>query len=152
VKSTRRFAFALGLVADGRIRRVRAHDFVLPGLGHAIPYGVYDLVANTGGGVWAWITIEQRFGWRVSICWWKWMGSPNVPACPPVAPSRPMPAAATAPASAGGRWSFRSWRTNCGLPISVCHFPPGTSKWNKIGHRLFFFISQNWRGKAPHHA
>ena len=46
-----------------------------------------------------------------------------------------------------GRWNFRSWRTNYSCTITVCHFPPGTSKWNKIEHRLFSFISKNWRGR-----
>jgi len=132
--------------AQGQPARVRVHDFVMPGLGRAIPYGVYDLGTNTG---WVSVGIDHdtaAFAVESIRRWWKWMGARAYPR------ARRLLITADAGGSNGAR--VRLWKVELQkladelrLPISVCHFPPGTSKWNKIEHRLFSFISQNWRGK-----
>jgi len=132
--------------AQGQPPRVRVHDFVMPGLGRAIPYGVYDLGTNTG---WVSVGIDHdtaAFAVESIRRWWKWMGARVYPR------ARRLLITADAGGSNGPR--VRLWKVELQkladelrLPISVCHFPPGTSKWNKIEHRLFSFISQNWRGK-----
>jgi hypothetical protein len=132
--------------AQGQAPRVRVHDFVLPGLGRAIPYGVYDLGTNTG---WVSVGIDHdtaAFAVETIRRWWKWMGARAYP--------RAHRLLITADAGGSNGARVRLWKVELQnlanelrLPISVCHFPPGTSKWNKIEHRLFSFISQNWRGK-----
>jgi hypothetical protein len=132
--------------AQGQPTPVRVHDFVLPGLGRAIPYGVYDLGTNTG---WVSVGIDHdtaAFAVESIRRWWKWMGVRAYPH------ARRLLITADAGGSNGAR--VRLWKVELQqladelrLPISVCHFPPGTSKWNKIEHRLFSFISQNWRGQ-----
>ncbi|HSL72375.1 MAG TPA: ISAzo13 family transposase [Longimicrobiales bacterium] len=132
--------------AQGQPTPVRVHDFVLPGLGRAIPYGVYDLGTNTG---WVSVGIDHdtaAFAVESIRRWWKWMGVRAYPR------ARRLLITADAGGSNGAR--VRLWKVelqkladDLQLPIAVCHFPPGTSKWNKIEHRLFSFISQNWRGK-----
>jgi transposase len=130
---------------QGQPEPVRVHDFVTD-MGRAIPYGVYDLGANTG---WVSVGIDHdtaEFAVEAIRRWWKWMGKPRYPH------ARHLLITADAGGSNGAR--LRLWKTELQrladelrFPISVCHFPPGTSKWNKIEHRLFSFISQNWRGK-----
>ena len=132
--------------AQGQPTPVRVHDFVLPGRGRAIPYGVYDLGTNTG---WVSVGIDHdtaAFAVESIRRWWKWMGVRAYPR------ARRLLITADAGGSNGAR--LRLWKVELQkladelrFPISVCHFPPGTSKWNKIEHRLFAFISQNWRGK-----
>ncbi len=131
---------------QGEPERVRIHDFVLPGVGRAIPYGVYDLGTNTG---WVSVGIDHdtaSFAVESIRRWWKWMGRRAYP--------RAHRLLITADAGGSNGARLRLWKVELQqladelqLPISVCHFPPGTSKWNKIEHRLFSFISQNWRGK-----
>jgi transposase len=132
--------------AQGQPARVRVHDFVMPGLGRAIPYGVYDLGTNTG---WVSVGIDHdtaAFAVESIRRWWKWMGARVYP--------RAHRLLITADAGGSNGARVRLWKVELQkladelrLRISVCHFPPGTSKWNKIEHRLFSFISQNWRGK-----
>ncbi len=131
---------------EGSPTRVGVHDFPDPEVGKAIPYGVYDLGANEG-----WVNVGDdhdtpAFAVASIARWWARMGSPRYPDA-----TRLM-----ITADAGGSNSYRSraWKTELanlaaaiGLVITVCHMPPGTSKWNKIEHRLFSFISMNWRGK-----
>ncbi len=129
----------------GQPEKVQVHDFVTD-LGRAIPYGVYDLGANTG---WVSVGIDHdtaEFAVATIRRWWKWMGQPRYPQ------ARRLLITADAGGSNGAR--LRLWKTELQkladelrLPIGVSHFPPGTSKWNKIEHRLFSFITQNWRGK-----
>jgi transposase len=131
---------------QGRPEQVRVHDFVIPELGKAIPYGVYDLGANTG-----WVSVGMdhdtaEFAVATIRRWWRWMGRKQYPQ------AQQLLITADAGGSNGSR--LRLWKTEIQkladelrIPISICHFPPGTSKWNKIEHRLFSFISQNWRGK-----
>ena len=130
----------------GRPQPVQVHDFVQPELGRAIPYGVYDLQANTG---WVSVGIDHdtaAFAVASIRHWWRAMGRRAYPR------ARRLLITADAGGSNGPR--VRLWKVELQklanrlrLPISVCHFPPGTSKWNKIEHRLFSFITKNWRGR-----
>jgi hypothetical protein len=130
----------------GQPQPVQVHDFVHPELGRAIPYGVYDLGANTG---WVSVGIDHdtaAFAVASIRRWWQAMGHRAYPH------ARRLLITADAGGSNGAR--VRLWKVELQKlanylrrPISVCHFPPGTSKWNKIEHRLFSFITQNWRGR-----
>jgi hypothetical protein len=125
---------------------VRVHDFQDPALGKAIPYGVYDLANNQG---WVSVGIHRdtaQFAARTIQRWWQDMGAKRFPRARELLIT----------ADGGGSNSYRSrlWKValqqladHVELTLRVCHFPPGTSKWNKIEHRLFSFITQNWRGK-----
>lgn len=130
----------------GTPEKVRVHDFLVPANGKAIPYGVYDLQRNEG---WVSVGIDHdtgSFAVNSIRSWWKRMG-------------RPVYGGATdllITADAGGsngsrlrlwKWELQKFANRTGLSITVCHFPPGTSKWNKIEHRLFSHIAMNWRGK-----
>ena len=125
---------------------VRVHDFVLPELGRVSPYGVYDLAANAG-----WVTVgidhdTATFAVASIRRWWHGAGRARYPQ------ARRLLITADGGGSNGSRvrlwkWELQRLADETGLAISVCHFPPGTSKWNKIEHRLFSFITQNWRGK-----
>jgi hypothetical protein len=131
---------------QGEPEKVRVHDFIIPELGRATPYGVYDLAQNIG-----WVSVGMdhdtaEFAVETIRRWWKDMGRAVYPQ------ANRLLITADAGGSNGPR--LRLWKVELqkladqtGLRIAVCHFPPGTSKWNKIEHRLFSFISQNWRGK-----
>jgi hypothetical protein len=122
------------------------HDFLVPELGRAIPYGVYDLATNSG-----WVSVgvdhdTSTFAVETIRRWWSSMGSQLYPH------AKRLLITADGGGSNGAR--VRLWKVELQkladelkMAISVSHFPPGTSKWNKIEHRLFSFISQNWRGK-----
>ena len=130
----------------GQPATVRVHDFLDPTLGKAIPYGVYDLANNEG---WVSVGIDHdtaEFAVNAIRLWWTRMGRHRFPR------ARTLLITADAGGSNGPRsrlwkWALQRFADDFGLTLSVCHFPPGTSKWNKIEHRLFSFISQNWRGK-----
>ena len=125
---------------------MRVHDFVDPELGRATPYGIYDLGHNSG-----WVSVGMdhdtaEFAVETIRRWWRTMGRPAYPEA-----SRLL---ITADAGGSNGSRLRLWKIELqkladetGLRIAVCHFPPGTSKWNKIEHRLFSYITQNWRGK-----
>ena len=125
---------------------VRVHDFVIPELGKATPYGVYDVSHNVG---WVNVGIDHdtaSFAVESIRRWWYLMGRPLYP------DARQLLITADGGGSNGSR--LRLWKVELqkladetGLEIAVCHLPPDTSKWNKIEHRLFAYISQNWRGK-----
>lgn len=125
---------------------VRVHDFLIPAQGKAIPYGVYDLHRNEG---WVSVGIDHdtaSFAVNAIRRWWKVMGSHVYPE------ATSLLITADAGGSNGSRlrlwkWELQKFANRTGLSISVCHFPPGTSKWNKIEHRLFSHIAMNWRGK-----
>jgi transposase len=131
---------------QGQPERVRVHDFVDPAWGRATPYGVYDLGRNSG---WVSVGVDHdtaEFAVATIRRWWRSMGRPSYPQ------AQRLLITADAGGSNGSR--LRLWKVELqkladetGLRIGVCHFPPGTSKWNKIEHRLFSYISQNWRGK-----
>jgi hypothetical protein len=130
----------------GQPEAVRVHDFIIPELGRANPYGVYDLAHNRG-----WVSVgtdHDTAAFAVSTIrrWWEGMGATLYPR------ARRLLITADGGGSNGSR--NRLWKRELqaladaiGLAIEVAHLPPGTSKWNKIEHRLFSFISQNWRGK-----
>jgi len=126
--------------------KVQGHDFPTPDVPRAYPYGIYDIGRNTGfvnvgtdhdTGAFAVASIRG---------WWRHEGRRLYPKTSTVL--------ITADAGGSNGWRLRLWKLelqsfadDTGLLVSVCHFPPGTSKWNKIEHRLFSFISSNWRGE-----
>jgi hypothetical protein len=130
----------------GEPESVKVHDFVDPALGKANPYGVYDVANNTG-----WVSVgtdhdTAAFAVNTIGTWWRQVGQSMHPTA-----SRLLICA-----DGGGSNGYRTrlWKTelaalaeSTGLTITVCHLPPGTSKWNKIEHRLFSYISMNWRGR-----
>ena len=132
--------------SQGAPERVRVHDFEIPELGKVAPYGVYDLGRNVG---WVSVGVDHdtaAFAVESIRRWWRWMGRPSY------LKAKRLLITADSGGSNGARirlwkWELQKLADETGLEISVCHFPPGTSKWNKIEHRLFSFISQNWRGK-----
>lgn len=131
---------------QGTPEEVRVHDFLIKTLGKAIPYGVYDMLNNQG---WVSVGIDHdtaQFAANSIRRWWIEMGQQRFPRAKELLIT----------ADGGGSNSHRSrlWKVSLqdlandlGLKLFVCHFPPGTSKWNKIEHRLFSFITQNWRGR-----
>ena len=127
-------------------RRVKSKDFPDKVLGKVSPYGIYDLTANEG---WVNVGIDHdtaEFAVESIRRWWYRMGRAVYPG------AKELLITADSGGSNGSRnrlWkvSLQELADETGLEIAVCHFPPGTSKWNKIEHRLFSFISQNWRGK-----
>jgi transposase len=131
---------------QGKPEKVRVHDFVIPELGRAAPYGIYDLAQNTG---WVSVGIDHdtaSFAVATIRRWWHAMGQEKYPH------AKRLLITADGGGSNGSR--LRLWKLELqtladetGLAIAVSHFPPGTSKWNKIEHRLFSFISKNWRGQ-----
>jgi transposase len=129
-----------------RPRRVRTHDFRDDSLGHAIPFGVFDVSQNEG---WVSVGIDHNtaeFATLSILRWWREMGRTSYPQADSLLVT----------ADSGGSNAARSrlWKVclqevcdKTGLKISVCHFPPGTSKWNAIEHRMFCHINRNWRGR-----
>jgi hypothetical protein len=130
----------------GEPERAKTHDFIDPEMGKAIPYGVLDVGANEG-----WVSVGDdadtaAFAANTVRSWWQLMGRDRYPEATTLLIC----------ADAGGSNSYRNrlWKVELaklagetGLEITVCHYPPGTSKWNKIEHRLFSFITKNWRGR-----
>ncbi|HET8851622.1 MAG TPA: ISAzo13 family transposase [Ktedonobacteraceae bacterium] len=131
---------------QGQPEQVRVYDFPIPGLGRATPYGVYDLGQNAG-----WVNIGMdhdtaAFAVESIRRWWKAVGQDQYPE------AKQLLISADGGGSNGSRvrlwkWELQQLADETDLSITVCHLPPGTSKWNKIEHRLFAWISQNWRGK-----
>ena len=130
----------------GQPEPVRVHDFAIPELGKAVPYGIYDVSANAG---FVNVGISADTG-EFSVAsirrWWREIGAPRYPE------AKQLSINADCGGSNGAR--LRLWKRELqvladelGIEITICHVPPGTSKWNKIEHRLFSFITQNWRGK-----
>jgi hypothetical protein len=130
----------------GQPRRVKAKDFPDKELGKVAPYGIYDLAANEG---WVNVGIDHdtaEFAVESIRRWWVRMGRAVYPG------AKELLITADSGGSNGSRnrlWkvSLQEWADETGLEIAVCHFPPGTSKWNKIEHRMFCHITQNWRGR-----
>ena len=130
----------------GKPEKVKVHDFPEKKLGKAIPYGVYDMARNEG---WVSVGIDHdtaQFAAASIGRWWREMGSQRYP--------RATELMITADGGGSNSSRNRLWKValqglanDTGLILRVCHFPPGTSKWNKIEHRLFCFITKNWRGR-----
>jgi len=130
----------------GSPEKVKVHDFIDPKLGRAIPYGIYDLGDNKG-----WVSVgtdhdTASFAVHAIGRWWLTMGQMRYPNATRLL--------VTADGGGSNGHRVRLWKVELqtlantlGFPITVCHLPPGTSKWNKIEHRLFSFITINWRGK-----
>ena len=130
----------------GQSAAVRTHDFPGDSAGKAIPYGVYDVAANAG-----WVSVgtdhdTAAFAVESIRRWWKAAGSSEYPAARRLL--------ITADAGGSNGYRTRAWKTGLaalaaetGLQVTCCHFPPGTSKWNKVEHRLFSHITTNWRGR-----
>ncbi len=130
----------------GRPTRTKVHDFIDPEMGKAIPYGVYDLGADEG-----WVSVGDdadtaSFAVATIGRWWAQMGRHRYPEATRLL--------VCADAGGSNGYRIRAWKVELaklaketGLEITVVHYPPGTSKWNKIEHRLFSFITMNWRGR-----
>ena len=130
----------------GKLELVRTHDFPDKDLGKAIPYGIYDLAGDQG---WVNVGVDHdtaQFAVASIASWWRHLGKERYPDAGTL----------TITADCGGSNGNRPrlWKVELqkladetGLAIEVCHFPPGTSKWNQIERRLFSFITMNWRGK-----
>jgi DNA-binding transcriptional ArsR family regulator len=131
---------------QGEPEAVRVHDFVIPAQGKAIPYGIYDLARNEG---WVSVGIDHdtaSFAVNAIQRWWDLMGKEVYPE------ATSLLITADGGGSNGSRvrlwkWELQQLANRTGLSITVRHLPPGTSKWNKIEHRLFSHIAMNWRGK-----
>ena len=131
---------------QGQPQPVNVHDFPDKKLGKAIPYGVYDLAGNEG---WVSVGIDHdtaEFACASILRWWNEMGSARFP--------RATELMITADGGGSNSSRNRLWKkslqclaNDLGITLKICHFPPGTSKWNKIEHRLFCFITKNWRGR-----
>lgn len=129
-----------------RPEKVDVHDFPDPEMGKAIPYGVYDVAADEG-----WVSVGDdhdtpAFAVAAIRRWWQVLGRQRYPQA-----TRLM---VTADAGGSNGYRSRAWKAELGrlaaetgLEITVCHYPPGTSKWNRIEHRMFSFITKNWRGR-----
>ncbi len=130
----------------GKPARVKVHDFIDPEMGKAIPYGVYDLGGDEG-----WVSVgddADTAGFAVATIgrWWAQMGRARYPEATRLL--------ICADAGGSNGYRVRTWKVELaklaaetGLEITVVHYPPGTSKWNRIEHRLFSFITMNWRGR-----
>ena len=130
----------------GKPTRTKIHDFVDKELGRAVPYGVYDLANDEG-----WVSVGDTadtasFAVEAIRRWWHSMGRPRFPEATKLL--------ITADGGGSNGHRVKLWKVELaklahetGLAITVCHYPPGTSKWNKIEHKMFSFISMNWRGR-----
>jgi hypothetical protein len=130
----------------GEPTRTKVHDFIDPEMGKAIPYGVYDVGADEG-----WVSVgddADTAGFAVATIgrWWAQMGKARYPHATRLL--------VCADAGGSNGYRVRAWKVELaklaketGLEVTVCHFPPGTSKWNRIEHRMFSHITMNWRGR-----
>ena len=130
----------------GEPTRTKTHDFVDKELGRAVPYGVYDLANDEG-----WVSVGDTadtasFAVEAIRRWWASMGRPRLPAATKLL--------ITADAGGSNGYRVELWKVELaqlaeetGLEITVVHYPPGTSKWNRIEHKMFSFISMNWHGR-----
>jgi len=127
-------------------QQVKVYDFIDEELGKAVPYGTYDIAQNKGYVSVGISSDTAQFAVNAIRAWWQQMGKETYPQATKLL----ITADSGGSNSASGRlWKreLQSFASETGLEINVCHYPPGTSKWNKIEHRLFSFITKNWRGK-----
>jgi transposase len=134
---------------SGEPQRVNVHDFadrVLGEFAKAIPYGVYDVGTDEG-----WVSVGDSADTAVFAVesirrWWHQMGQSRFPNATTLMITADA-GGSNGPRVRAWKWHLAKLAAETGLEITVCHYPPGTSKWNKIEHRLFSFISMNWRGR-----
>ena len=125
--------------------KVKTHDFPDKELGKAVPYGVYDL-ANNEAGVTVGVSHDTaEFAVAAIHQWWTKLGSKRFPRAKRILITADS-GGSNSPRTRLWRWELQRFANETGLKIELCHFPPGTSKWNKIEHRLFCHITRNWRG------
>jgi len=131
---------------SGLPQKVKVYDFIDKELGKAVPYGAYDIAQNQG-----WVSVgissdTAQFAVNTIRSWWQQMGRDTYPGATKLLITAD---GGGSNSSTGRLWKkeLQTFATETGLEINVSHYPPGTSKWNKIEHRLFSFITKNWRGK-----
>ena len=131
---------------QGNPRKVNDHDFKLPGVIKAVPYGIYDVIRNIGFVCVGISADTAEFAVASLTSWWKELGKEQYPNAEKIM--------ITCDCGGSNGVRVRLWKyvlqefaNATGLEIHVCHYPPATSKWNKIEHRLFSFISKNWAGR-----
>ena len=132
--------------AKGDPEQVKVHDFVIPEQGKAIPYGVYDLSRDEG---WVSVGVDHdtaHFAVNAIRSWWNRMGRSAYGGTGHLVITADA-GGSNSPRTRLWKWELQRFANRTGLTITVCHYPPGTSKWNRIEHRLFSYIAMNWRGK-----
>ena len=130
----------------GEPEKVRVHDFMTKELGKVAPYGVYDMTRNA-----AWVSVgithdTAQFAVATIERWWRKMGKPAYPTARSILITADG-GGSNSPRVRLWKWELQKLANRTGLQLHVHHFPPGTSKWNKIEHRLFAYITKNWRGR-----
>jgi transposase len=129
----------------GNPRKVKTHDFPDKTLGKAVPYGVYDLTHNEAGVSVGISHDTAEFAVASIRRWWRRMGRKRYPQADRLLITADC-GGSNSPRTRLWRWALQQFANETGLRIEVCHYPPGTSKWNKIEHRLFCHITRNWQG------
>ena len=125
--------------------KVKTHDFPDPQLGKAVPYGVYDLTHNEAGVSVGISHDTAEFAVAAIRRWWKRLGRKRYPRATRLLVTADS-GGSNSPRTRLWRWALQQFANETGMTIELCHYPPGTSKWNKIEHRLFCHITRNWRG------
>lgn len=129
----------------GKPRKVTTHDFPDKKLGKAVPYGVYDIALNEAGVSVGVSHDTAEFAVAAIDRWWDKMGKKRYPAAKRLLITADC-GGSNSPRTRLWRWALQQFANRTGLKIELCHYPPGTSKWNKIEHRLFCHITRNWQG------
>jgi len=129
----------------GKPTKVTTHDFPDRKLGKAVPYGVYDIALNEAGVSVGVSHDTAEFAVAAIDRWWKRMGKKRYPAAKRLLITADC-GGSNSPRTRLWRWALQQFANKTGLKIELCHYPPGTSKWNKIEHRLFCHITRNWQG------
>jgi len=129
----------------GKPTKVTTHDFPDRELGKAVPYGIYDIALNEAGVSIGVSHDTAEFAVAAIDRWWKRMGKKRYPAAKRLLITADC-GGSNSPRTRLWRWALQQFANKTGLKIELCHYPPGTSKWNKIEHRLFCHITRNWQG------
>ena len=132
--------------AQGDPEQVKVHDFVIPEQGKAIPYGVYDLNRDEGPVSVGVDHDTAHFAVNAIRTWWNRMGRQAYGGISQLLITADA-GGSNSPRTRLWKWELQRFANRTGLTITLCHYPPGTSKWNRIEHRLFSYIAMNWRGK-----